>query len=370
MSDYSATVVSWNINGLGGDRFAEFINVLELNNFPKIVCLQETHSKNCNTIKRWGAGLPSYFCFFNHGDGSNRGTGILIHKSLPFKLLMEIQDWEEGRFTVLKGTLLNNLITIVSVYVPIPNNEKPWFFEKVLSCNLEGVKLIMGDFNSVPNPDLDRSRKASPVKSLLEFIEFTDTIDTWRTIFPNRVAYTYGETSRIDLVLLSSNFQENLTNATIGPKYFSDHSLITATITFGSNIFGNDFRKIRPTIIELQKYDAVFYSVWNRSLEYFRNELKEKLINGTFVGDPMEIVDSSSNGFNYTHELVLNNLTLGPNWWDMFKKEILDFSLEFQRKHLKRKFVFISYKEIFIDLGMVPTRKMMSRHSCFPYCET
>ena len=339
MSDFIVNFVSWNVNGLGGDRFDHFLNCLELHNFPKFVCLQETHSNKDTVIKGWAKQLVGYNSYFNYGDGRNRGTGILIHKSVPFKLLMEIQDWEEGRFSIIKGTLLNNLITIVSVYAPIPNPEKPWFFEKIQSCNLEGIKIIMGDFNGVTNPGLDRAtlREGYPVKSLVEFIEFTDTIDTWRSVNPTRRQYTYGNISRLDLILLSSHSCDNLLTASIGPHYFSDHSLVSITVKFGENVFGRDFRKIRPTTISAEGYDFVFSYVWNRSLAYFRNELKHKLESGTFIGNLDCFLNSSEGGFDYTHETILNNLSLGPDWWDTFKEEILEFSLKFQRHNLSSK---------------------------------
>ena len=330
---------SWNTNGLGGNRLEELVNVLELHHFPKIVFLQETHSNSVEVIKQWKIALSVYNCYFNFGDGRNRGTGILIHKNLQFKLLLEIQDWEDGRFSIIKGTVLGKLSTFVSVYAPIPNNEKPWFFEKILACNLEGIKIIMGDFNGVSNPTLDRAsvRKTYPVKAIVDFIDFTDTFDTWRYLFPNRRQFTYGNTSRIDFGFLSMQFQDNLVEAGIGPKYFSDHSLITFSVKFGENVFGKDFQKIRPSTISADGYDAVFYHVWNRSLLYFRNELKEKLQMGTFSGNPVAFLNATGDGFDYTNEIILDNLTLGPEWWDTFKREILECSLVFQRKNFSLK---------------------------------
>ena len=49
---YYVNCMSWNVNGLGGDRFEDFLNVLALYNYPGIVCLQETHSKNLQVIKK------------------------------------------------------------------------------------------------------------------------------------------------------------------------------------------------------------------------------------------------------------------------------------------------------------------------------
>lgn len=329
--------MSWNVNGLGGGRLDEFVNTLRSLNFPSIVCIQETHSKNYETITGWKNELSAYNCFFNHGDGRNRGTGILIHKNLSFKLLMEIQDWEEGRFTILKGKIFNHLVTIASIYAPIPNSDKPWFFERIFACNLEGIKFLMGDFNAVLDPKLDRLRCTSPVKSFQEFLEFTDTIDVWRRLNPARRCYTYGGTSRIDYILISDSLSDHIERVTIEPQFFSDHRIVAAKFSFGESTIGKDFYKIRPNTIASKDYDQVFQSVWNRSLQYFRNEILQKINAGTFVGDLQEAIDSTGSAIEYTHDIILSNLTLGPDWWDYFKSEILEASLEFQRKNISEK---------------------------------
>ena len=99
---------------------------------------------------------------------------------------------------------------------------------------------------------------------------------------------------------------------------------------------GKDFRKIRPTTISSSGYDQVFNSVWNRSIQYFRNEIFNKITTHTFVGDINEAINAD-NTINYCSSVILENLTLGPDWWDTFKKEILEESIVFQRKNISRK---------------------------------
>ena len=99
---------------------------------------------------------------------------------------------------------------------------------------------------------------------------------------------------------------------------------------------GKDFRKIRPTTIQAEGYNKVFNSVWEKSIQYFRNEIFHKIRNQTFVGDLREAI-TAENTINYCSDVILNNLTLGPEWWDTFKSDILEASMKFQRKNISSK---------------------------------
>ena len=90
-----------------------------------------------------------------------------------------------------------------------------------------------------------------------------------------------------------------------------------------------------PATIAAEGFKQVFYKVWDRSLQYFRNLLFERLKNGTFIGNPSQFLVSEV--FDYSHPTILENLKLGPEWWDKFKSEILEFSLIFQKENLSEK---------------------------------
>lgn len=105
---------------------------------------------------------------------------------------------------------------------------------------------------------------------------------------------------------------------------------------FGPSTMGKDFQKIRPSTIASEGYDDVFQSVWNRSIQYFRNEIFHKVQNHTFVGD-LNAALNSEDTIDYSHEVILNNLTLGPDWWDTFKAELLEKSMLYQRRNISSK---------------------------------
>ena len=145
---------SWNVNGLV-QKFGDFLGILRLYNFPKIVCLQEIHSSH-DLALLWGSRLGSYFCYFSHGTTASCGTAILVHRSLPFSILQEICD-TNGRFVILKGFLSGMQVTIGSIYAPSDTSRnREIFFDELIGLNLGNIHYLFGDYNSVCDNTLDR----------------------------------------------------------------------------------------------------------------------------------------------------------------------------------------------------------------------
>ena len=77
--------------------------------------------------------------------------------------------------------------------------------------------------------------------------------------------YTYGDTSRIDFILLSMHSQENLVSASIGPRYFSDHSLVTISVKFGENFMVKIFARFGLVRLRL-RIMIQFFGLFGRLL--------------------------------------------------------------------------------------------------------
>ena len=141
---------SWNVNGLAR-KFWDFLGMLRLNNFPKVVCIQETHSSHDLSVK-WNLNLSMYYCYFSHGTTSSCGTGLLIHRSLEFQVLEEILD-TNGRYVIIKGFLYGVQVTFASIYAPsdLPGNREI-LFDELIGNNLGNIHYIMaGYFMSLIN---------------------------------------------------------------------------------------------------------------------------------------------------------------------------------------------------------------------------
>ena len=344
MGELNISILSWNVNGLLGDKFNQFYICLENQKFPHIVCLQETHTKNNLVIKAWKNQLSQYDCYFNHGDGFNRGTAVLIHKSLNFHLNLEIQDLIEGRFSVLKGQLFGELVTIASIYAPVNNSEKAEFFERVLLTNLEGINILMGDFNSSPRAEFDRVHPGSNTAiaardgDLIRFMENSGIVDAWRFCHPHARGYTFNNTSRIDLILVSFFAENRILRSEIGFPFMSDHNFIMTSLSWGIKTWGNDFIRIRPSTITDENFASqVFDRVWMLQKQNFISQFQHKLRNGSLEGNLEDFLASCTTGFNYQHPVFIANLELDGNWWDSFKNEIFKEALKFQRIALSLK---------------------------------
>ncbi len=134
-----------------------------------IVFLQESHMMPCDiSKKRWQGQVLSA----SHSSHA-RGVLILIHRSIPFQVVISIID-SKGRWISLQGILLYKKLNLVNGYGP--NEDNPPFFDNLyltlsmLPCNF----IIEGDFNVALDPVKDRptgldSSHTRARKSILNF---------------------------------------------------------------------------------------------------------------------------------------------------------------------------------------------------------
>lgn len=323
------SLVSWNVNGLLGiERLTQLLTQLEVLGWPDFVCLQETHSNNCDVISRWEEYLKQYKCYFNHGDGRNRGTAVLVKKSTLFYLnLNGLNQDLDGRYTILKGFLGERLVTIASIYAPVDRVERDKFFCRFLGNNLDGTLLLMGDFNAAVSRTLDRTynrNRSDEDTELHTFMGRSDTVDVWRLLHGDKVEYSYTHplsSSRIDLFLTSSEVGGEVINAGYIPS-FSDHKILNVEINVGRKLIGNDFVKIKPHIVQDEIFNETFQGFWWEQKRMFYNTLIKKIKNGTFEGNITEAGLELANGSDLNKKIFIDNLIINAKWWDKFKKRI------------------------------------------------
>lgn len=114
-------ITSWNVRGL--NKLVKLKQVLGRIRLFKsqIIFLQETHLTDMTKVKkRWPGQV-----FAAPFNSQARGVTILIHQSVPFRLIHEVVD-PAGRYIILQGTVLTSLITLVNIYGP--NADNPTFF--------------------------------------------------------------------------------------------------------------------------------------------------------------------------------------------------------------------------------------------------
>jgi len=150
--------VTWNVHGAGTrEKLFKILNQLKRLN-ADVVLLQETHKSAASISDLNSPEFPDVFaaCY----NSRQRGVAILIHKNLSFTLLDKIID-PEGRFIIIKISIYNQKLCIVSIYGP--NVDDPSFLHKVfhaLSKHGDCSLIIGGDLNFGLNGEMDRLNTA------------------------------------------------------------------------------------------------------------------------------------------------------------------------------------------------------------------
>ena len=138
--------ITLNVNGLNAStkrfRLTECIQKHDL----YICCLQKTHFGPRNTYRLKVRGLKKIF----HANGNQKkaGVAILISDKIDFKIKDVTRD-KEGRYITIKGSILEEDITIINIYAP--NIGAPQYIRQLLTAIKEEIDnntIILGDFNT------------------------------------------------------------------------------------------------------------------------------------------------------------------------------------------------------------------------------
>jgi hypothetical protein len=132
----------------------------------------------------------------------------------------------------------------MNIYAPVKNPEKAAFWEQLLEAveNDDSLRpdIVMGDFNLVENPELDRLVNrggADPVAARDALSAFTTELllsDGWRRRHPRKRGYTFmgSGQSRLDRIYVTEDTYPWCTNWAIEhPGFKTDHSMVSVQLT-------------------------------------------------------------------------------------------------------------------------------------------
>ena len=152
--------------------------------------------------------------FYANGKQNKAGVAILISDKIDLKMKKIIRD-KEGHYIMIKGSVLEEDITIVNIYAP---NIGAHQYIRQTQIDIKGETdsntIIVGDFNTPLTP-MGRSSKQKINKEtqvLSGTLDEMDLIDIFRTFHPNAEEYTFfssahGTFSRIDHIHLRSQIK-------------------------------------------------------------------------------------------------------------------------------------------------------------------
>ena len=149
------SIITLNINGLNAPtkrhRLVEWIQKQD----PYICCLQETHFRPKDTCRLKVRGWKNIF----HTNGRQKKAGVaIISDKIDLKIKKITRD-KEGLYIIIKGSIQEEDITIVNIYVS--NIGAPQYIRQTLTDikgETDSNTIIVGDFNS-PLTTINRSSK-------------------------------------------------------------------------------------------------------------------------------------------------------------------------------------------------------------------
>ena len=184
----------------------------------------------------------------------------------------------------------------MNVYAP--NNDDPEFllevFAEIDKFNNSSL-IIGGDFNAVIGPlDYQGTRHQhsnSKVREMLSVImEEYNLIDVWRNFHPTLRQYTRHQKSpqvlsRLDYILVSSDFLCNCVKSKISPGIQSDHSIVSMQFNDNKPSRGKSYWKLNCSYLH---HDTDFVKMIKEKIEEFKQIHKDSECNPNTIWDSMK----------------------------------------------------------------------------------
>ena len=133
------------------------------------------------------------YIYHANGKQKNAGVAILISDKIDLKIKKITRD-KEGRYIMIKRSIQEEDITIVTIYVP--NIGAPQYIRQTIidtKGEIDSNTIIVGNFNTPLKP-MDRSSKQKINKKtqvLHDTLDEMDLTDILRTFHPNGKEYTF-----------------------------------------------------------------------------------------------------------------------------------------------------------------------------------
>ena len=121
------------------------------------------------------------------------GVAILISDKIDFKMKNILRD-KEGHYTMIKGSIQEEDITILNIYAP--NIGSLQYIRQLLTTlkgQIDNNTITVGDFNTSLTA-MDRSSRqkiSKKTQALNEALDQMDIIDIYMTFHPKATEYTF-----------------------------------------------------------------------------------------------------------------------------------------------------------------------------------
>ncbi len=216
-----------------------------------VLFLQETFKIPLNTINKLEKEHPDLvLIYFHEGHPAQGGIGYLARKNLKIEKL-PTDPTLEANFLKFEITKENLRVHAINIYAPSMQGANHANFLKKINRFLKPDDipfLILGDFNFVEEPTIDRTQASNQYLDFTEASRTTFTeircaknlIDIYRILHPNEKVFTHfnpgcGIHSRLDRIYISAKFKHFVSEVFISNSYISDHKLIGISLDTTDN---------------------------------------------------------------------------------------------------------------------------------------
>jgi Endonuclease/Exonuclease/phosphatase family len=298
---------SLNTRGLNDEtKFKCLLQYIQNHNYT-IFGLSETKLKE--STKKYSSN-KNYTIHWSSNENSQAGVALIINKQL-FNHHLKTESFKgyviSSYFTFKPKTT----ICISQIYIPHDKIQKKLttdFIKKTIQLNTtnNNPHFIIGDFNSIPNPKIDRLNN-TPINRNPIYNHLNNYSDVFRTLNPTKIDFTFqGPTqkSRIDQIWSSNNIishSKKILHIETNLEFRSDHKIISTTFN-PFYLTNKNSRNTKPKFIK--------YLPQNLNPEDWLN-----LTNEIDTSLQKIITQSFNNNSPQTH----NPLTNPQNLWNEFQ---------------------------------------------------
>lgn len=237
-----------------------------------IICLQETFIVESDKElweKEWGGEI-----FFSSVSNQSMGQVTLIRKGFPYgvECLLSSQ-----RLLTVAFQHENFKVNVVNVYAPCTLRDKETFFQSTTKYihELEGEKLVCGDFNCVLSNDSDivsgGPHRQNDVYNFQNMLINSSLCDVWRLFHQEEKHFTWSRKTpfvarRLDYILMSDAIFNKSFLCDIISTSQSDHRLVEIKFKVSHVKRGPSYWKFNDSLLR----DQAFVNIMNNVIQEFK----------------------------------------------------------------------------------------------------
>ena len=287
------TVTTLNARGLGNNKKRNevlnkhWFSAIDTDNEVDVLLIQEAHS-TLSDERFWSLNFRTNNIFFSHDTTASGGLIIAVKQRLPFVLLHSVTT---VNYIILHCTIADEEYVLVNVhnrYFTCKNRRQKivrllsQMWDTVQKFNCHRI-LIGGDFNLSLDCTVDGTQRSLVDQILIDFLEDTDLVDSWRLFHPSTLRNTWhGHSfsrptgSRIDYIFVSPLLANYLHASDIGLSFQSDHSPVTSNFLLHRNPKGKGLFRFPNYLIHDVTYCEMLASVVSDVVRSCSTDLSER----------------------------------------------------------------------------------------------